>query len=723
MGYDSQYVKEKRVKKLIISLIIMGFALSLFGCAPSGQPEESLNAGEADTPEIHFVLDNLPLPEGMASATAQCVSGSRVFLGGLDRDDVPLLGYVELDGGEGLFELPEEIEYIHAMCISEGNLTVLAGSHPSLFEDAFFSDDPSQFPPPFFLLLTYGPEGERLSETPLSGDPEDEIYSYRCMEPDFANGFIALSPYSVIHFSSEGVVLNKMNITSSNNITCMCVWNGELVLGAFSDKKVQSTVYSLDTQTLEPKALHTIDGTYIEGLGVDTEGKLLINAKNGAQAQLLSLASPEAEPELLMNWNDVGIADQEYMSLTGIDDKSTLLFEGSQDALYFLKKSEGPDARTEIRLASDGTDPLLAEMINAFNKRSSDYRVTMSVWGGSPESSFDLLRNEIIAGKAPDIFAFFFPDSMQGTEKNGVFEDLSPWLGSGDGPSKDDFIPSLIKAMEDSGKLYWLPWSFAVTTCHGSAEIFDHPGITPDEFEKARENAPADLAAFPSYITKETLLYNYGQVIIEDYIDMENGRCSFDSPDFVRFLDLCNERPDDPNGGNSEAPSLLTIEQLQNPFRLWAIREYFGDFVFTGFPTEHSNGSMFTPDLRFAMSSQSENKEGVWQFISFAFSEENLPGIDSTHLPTIQSALDKICAEMLENGADDSFGRHVEFNKEDMDKMLELINTTTRVEGRHSQVMDIIEEEASKFFAGDCTAEECARLIQVRASLYVAEQG
>lgn len=710
------------MKNLIASLITIGLALSLCACTPSGQSKESPKADETDTSEIHYTLDSLSLPEGMASATAQCISGNKIFLGGLSKDDVPLLGYVTPDGETGFLEMPEVVEYVHAMCVAGEKLTVLAGSHPNLSDEAFFSDDPSQVPDPFFLLLTYSLEGEKLSEVSLIVGSKEQIYSYDNIEGDSTGGFIALSPSNVVHFSSEGSVLNNMKITSANIVTSLCIWNGNPIFSSFNPSKNQSTLHSLDSKTFDVEAFNTIDGEYVFGLGIDTEGQLLINTGNGVRTQLLSLASSEEEPELLINWNDIGIADQRYSSLTGTNAETILLFERNQDALYFLKKSEGPDTRTELRLATDTAMPDLTGIINAFNRKNTDYRVTLSVWGATPESSFELLKTEIIAGDAPDIFAFFHPESMQGTERNGVFEDLSPLLDSGGELGRDDFVPSLIKAMEDSGKLYWLPWAFAVTTCHGSSEIFDHPGITPEEFEKARENTTADIASFPSYITKEGLLNWYGQVITEDYLDMEKGSCSFDSPDFIRFLELCNDRPDNLNGGDPNAPSLLTIEQLQNPFRLWALREYFGDFVFTGFPTEHSNGSMFTPFLRFAMSSHSENKEGVWQFISFAFSEENLPGTDSTHLPAIQSALDKNCAEMLENGADTHSGRHVEFDKRDMDKMFELIESTTRVEGRHSPVMGIIEEEASKLFAGDCTARECARLIQERASLYVAEQ-
>ena len=37
-------------------------------------------------------------------------------------------------------------------------------------------------------------------------------------------------------------------------------------------------------------------------------------------------------------------------------------------------------------------------------------------------------------------------------------------------------------------------------------------------------------------------------------------------------------------------------------------------------------------------------------------------------------------------------------------------------------IYNIVEEETARYFAGDCTAEDAARIIQSRVSLYLAEQ-
>ena len=43
--------------------------------------------------------------------------------------------------------------------------------------------------------------------------------------------------------------------------------------------------------------------------------------------------------------------------------------------------------------------------------------------------------------------------------------------------------------------------------------------------------------------------------------------------------------------------------------------------------------------------------------------------------------------------------------------------------GPQGGIKAIIQEEAQAYFAGDRTVEECAELIQNRASIYLAEQG
>ena len=58
----------------------------------------------------------------------------------------------------------------------------------------------------------------------------------------------------------------------------------------------------------------------------------------------------------------------------------------------------------------------------------------------------------------------------------------------------------------------------------------------------------------------------------------------------------------------------------------------------------------------------------------------------------------------------------------DAEQLLDLIETTDRLVFDDPFVMTIIREEAAVFLAGQISAEEAARRIQSRASIYVHEQ-
>ena len=52
-----------------------------------------------------------------------------------------------------------------------------------------------------------------------------------------------------------------------------------------------------------------------------------------------------------------------------------------------------------------------------------------------------------------------------------------------------------------------------------------------------------------------------------------------------------------------------------------------------------------------------------------------------------------------------------------------LVESVTGIYEYDSSLMNIIWSEAQAFFAGDKSAEDAARIIQSRASIYMAEQG
>ena len=60
--------------------------------------------------------------------------------------------------------------------------------------------------------------------------------------------------------------------------------------------------------------------------------------------------------------------------------------------------------------------------------------------------------------------------------------------------------------------------------------------------------------------------------------------------------------------------------------------------------------------------------------------------------------------------------------QEQVDQILDLINTTTAVYGYDESILNIISDEAAAYFAGEKSLDDTANMIQSRVNLYVAEQ-
>ena len=60
--------------------------------------------------------------------------------------------------------------------------------------------------------------------------------------------------------------------------------------------------------------------------------------------------------------------------------------------------------------------------------------------------------------------------------------------------------------------------------------------------------------------------------------------------------------------------------------------------------------------------------------------------------------------------------------QEQADKLISLINSTTRVMNSNDSLVQIVTEEAQAFFAGQRSAEDVAKLVQSKANIYVNEQ-
>ena len=134
-----------------------------------------------------------------------------------------------------------------------------------------------------------------------------------------------------------------------------------------------------------------------------------------------------------------------------------------------------------------------------------------------------------------------------------------------------------------------------------------------------------------------------------------------------------------------------------------------------------SNGSMFSPDLCFAISGASEHKDAAWQLVRSCLSEEHQSAL-SGGFPASAQALDALIDDAVANGVH-YYEYEYELDEADAAKLRGLISETQTAQDAYPAVLNIMAEDAAQFFAGQITAEQAAAYTQDRVSIWLAEQG
>ena len=108
---------------------------------------------------------------------------------------------------------------------------------------------------------------------------------------------------------------------------------------------------------------------------------------------------------------------------------------------------------------------------------------------------------------------------------------------------------------------------------------------------------------------------------------------------------------------------------------------------------------------------------GAKALLEYCFSCEQESG-----LPANMDALRKEFVQYKLGNRTDWYGNPETITDADEAKFMELLNSVTVLEGMDKPLEDILREEADAYFAGGCTAQQAAKNIQSRASLYLQEQ-
>ncbi len=262
----------------------------------------------------------------------------------------------------------------------------------------------------------------------------------------------------------------------------------------------------------------------------------------------------------------------------------------------------------------------------------------------------------------------------------------------------------------------------------------------------ALKAANPEKKLFSTDLMREQLLLPLAYTSFTDYVDWETGICRYESPGFIRMLEEAKKLPDVDDAMKlltsdewveaskideiTEGKILFDVEELRSVQDYQRILTRLGENAnFIGFPTESGTGTLLKLPSSFAITKACKDKAGAWQFLREQLLAEQKTGnvVFSTNRTLFEAEL---ATAMTPAGTMDQWGQplsvfekpFVQLTEADAEYLRGMIRTAKPAALYDAEIDAIIQNEASYYCSGACTAGEAAAAVQKRVSLYVGEQ-
>lgn len=746
------------MKKKIAGALIALFALTLAACGKSGGTETNVKEHVYKAEEI--TLNEL---EDKMSLNKMFVRGEKMYLVGNIWEENGSTTYIvtrNTDGSETatVTVKKEENQSLDYLTADD------AGNYYAVFSEYFEDDsDPDNYIwENKFYLLKLDAAGKELWKQPLvNDDPSMEYYGASFMDILKDGRIIVVDDNGITFFDTAGRQLKK--VIPEEPFAGSGIWqlqNGSIAVDYYNPDTGKNSLRILDVETGRFTEEYTIPGqsgnySYYPGNGWD----LLLMGSTGVYGYNLG----DTEVTELMNIIDSDLSVSYIYNIVAIDSNS---FYGLTDdnmtketvLMRFTKVApEDVVDKKVMTLGCNGLDWDVRMQVVAYNKKNEQYRITIKDYSEyntdeDYEAGMTKLNTDIASGNAPDILALQNGMPIDSFVAKGLFEDLYPYIEKDEELKREDFFANVLKAYETDGKLYRMVPEFVILTVTGkTADVGEKPGWSMEQLNAVMAKKPSGTQVF-SGVTRRDILNYFIQMSGNQFVDWETGECTFHSDAFIQFLEFMKQFPEqiDESGYDDSfwqdyemqwrnGSTLLNVTYLDG-FNTWNYmrKGTFGeDITMIGFPADNGNGAVIMPNLDLTISSRSKNKEGAWQFLRYFMTREYQDQV-SYGWPLCLSSLEKLKEEAQKRQSyEDENGNTVMYDPEytlgditipitpitaeEADTIISYVSSVEQVYSYDENLVNIINEEAAPFFAGQKSAKDSADIIQSRVQIYVNE--
>lgn len=405
----------------------------------------------------------------------------------------------------------------------------------------------------------------------------------------------------------------------------------------------------------------------------------------------------------------------------GIAAYKTVLGDTQMLNLSFVPQGEVPE-KTIIQMAVPAVDPTYwadtlgtetVYAINNFNRTNDDYRVEIETY-----ESAERLQLMMTTETPPDLIVFGAnlagdAPSQDIYEAKGYLCDFTSFLDSDPELQKSDFLPNVLEAFgTSSGAIYAMPTEIYAVTVYISAEYAS--GVTDWSIENAYElmkSLPEDTCLIGCDDPELAIDY-FLPYCVDRFVDVEACSCDFENQAFYDLLYLCR----DDCGLETPIMNSVCLDGGISSYLQEGLSLVGDQAVFVGYPEAPGNGAALKSLARFSITASSPQQEGAWQFLRTLLLpefQEQLGGHGMFFSPRKDVFEERMAMEQE---------HFPEISPEEYKAAAELIQGAAYCADNESPAISIVKEEAAAFFAGDKSAEEVAKVVQNRVSIYLSEQ-
>lgn len=355
----------------------------------------------------------------------------------------------------------------------------------------------------------------------------------------------------------------------------------------------------------------------------------------------------------------------------------------------------------------EAVEPNLRYLVDQYNFDHDDFKIEISVYTEKE------LSRAFASQERPDLMLFGTEYQWYGMTpylcaKKGLLVDMNTYLEKESVLCAEDLVPNVYENMQINGGLYTATYGFRVRTIYAREEWGAKENWTLAEFVEAAEQLPDNVMVTDA--TQSQFLSDILTWSMDTFVDFENASCDFENQLFYDVLELCRDAfPEeyDDNVFQSADEFLLNYTFSMGDFSMLCgeIEQLDDSAVFTGIP--NANGAQFIYAPTLGITSVSDYPEAAWEFVCDYISQRNI----SAYISVLENRYESSLNDMNQS-----------FSAETVTAVDAMVSEATTVTDHDTPVPEIVAEEAQAYFSGDKSAEETAKLIQQRVTVYLNEQ-